>query len=158
MIVTEKFHNTVLLSDGTLQCNSTSMTMNFNLTKLNLHNREFQIFFLNHQNTSACIVQHNSTEHILNNDTITLRAKFNECGIAVYQRDNEIVYNQTVVILYGENPQSSLVFREEETVYGVECTKTNNLTIQLDQNYFNVSSMRKQIFHKGWFIFFLFQN
>ena len=124
------------------------MKMFFNLTKLNSHNRDFKIHFLNQTNIT-CQVAHNSTENIINNQTIWLESDYDKCGIDVQQRDGKIVYNQTVVVTYGKDLVSTIVSRKENTFFTAECLKANNFTVQLEGNYFNVTFMKKQTFHKG---------
>jgi len=135
--------------DGNLTCNATSMSIEFDVVKLISRGRPFKIHFQNANLTeaknssgSSCMLQYNGTED-MTNKTLILEANFNECGIDIYQQNGFIVYNQTVLVSFGENPKSSPVYRLEEVAFKVGCKKSNNLTVNLD-GYFNVTSTLKR--------------
>ena len=134
--------------DGILICNGTGMTLKINYTKFNSHGRPFKIHF-KEADHSSCHVAHNSTDNLVN-DQLFIHSSYNSCGIQVFQRGFDIVYNQTILLTYGKNPKSDLVYREEVITFDVGCTKINNLTVNLDQlGHVNVSSLTPQTFVKS---------
>jgi len=128
-------------------CNSTGMAIHLNYTKLSQYDRPFKLHFKGTKNES-CSVSHDTTTNNINNETIFLQANFEECCIGVFERDGNIIYNHTILVTFGANPTSELVFREEEIAFEVECTKLNNITVHLNSAYMNVTNLVKQTFKK----------
>ena len=124
------------------------MTIYLNYTKLLQRNQQFKVYFKG-SNNASCITHHNTSTNNINNKTIFLQANFDECGINMFAKDGNIVYNQTILVTFGKNPTGSqIVFRQEEIAFDVECTKLNNITVHLDGAYVNVTSLKKQTFSK----------
>ena len=125
------------------------MTLQVNATKFNSHGRPFKIHF-NNTVDPACSVSYNSTENLIG-DQLQIHASFNSCEIFKTELSNgNFIYNQTVLLTYGENPASQLIYREEVITFNVECTKLSNSTVFLEsQGHLNVTRLAKQIFSKG---------
>jgi len=134
--------------DGSLVCNGTGMTLQVNFTKFNSHGRPFKIHF---QNTvdPACSVSYNSTENLIG-DQLQIHASFNSCDITKTDLSNgNFLYNQTVLLTYGKNPSSQLIYREEVIKFEVECTKLSNSTVYLESmGHLNVTRLAEQTFTK----------
>ena len=130
------------------------MTLKINITKFNSHGRPFKIYF-KESNHSICHVAHNSADNLVD-DQLFIHSNYNSCGIQVFQRESDIVYNQTILLTYGNNPESDLVYREEVISFNVECMKQNNLTVNLDKlGHVNVSSLTPQTFTKSMYFFYI---
>jgi len=133
-------------SDVKLECSSKGMLVHFNKTTLDSHKQTYKIEFMD-TNSSSCMVTHNTTQHLSNN-TILLQANFNQCAIAVAQENENIVYKQTIVVTFGQNPKSSLVYREEKVKLQMRCEKANNLTVNLDGKFINVTAIAERKINK----------
>ena len=143
--------------DGRLLCNATGMTLKINYTKFISHDRPFEIHFKN-TTDHACSVPHNSSENLIN-DQLQIHATYNTCGIDIFERGDDIVYNQTVLLTYGINPKSDLVYREEVIKFDVECKKMSNLTVYLEAlGHINVTELAEQTFTKSKYIKSLFKG
>lgn len=124
------------------------MTLQINFTKFSLHGRPFKMHFLN-ATDPTCSVLHNSTDNLIA-DNLQIHSSYKSCGVDVFQRGDDIVYNQTILLTYGTNPDSPLVYREEDITFAVECTKRWNLTVFLESfGYVNVTAIETQAFKKG---------
>lgn len=125
------------------------MTLQVNATKFNSHGRPFKIHF-NNTVDPACSVSYNSTDNLIG-DQLQIHASFNSCEIFKTELSNgNFIYNQTVLLTYGENPASQLIYREEVITFNVECTRLSNSTVFLEsQGHLNVTRLAKQIFSKG---------
>jgi len=138
---------TFTAEDGSLICNGTGMTLQINFTKFSLHGRPFKMHFIN-TTDPACSVPHNSTDSLID-DKLQIHASYKSCGIDVFQRGDDIVYNQTVLLTYGSNPDSQLVYREEDITFAVECTKRRNSTVYLESlGHVNVTAIETPTFRK----------
>lgn len=120
------------------------MIVTFNKTVLDAGGRNYSIMFKG-QSDYPCNVNATMLSNTVG-DTIQLVADYNECGIDVYQNNSVITYNQTVMVSYGENPASSVIFRVNYDEYSLKCHKSNNLTASMD--VFNVTAEGK-VFSKG---------
>ena len=128
------------------------MTLQINFTKFSLHGRPFKMHFLN-ATDPACSVPHNSTDLV--DDKLQIHASYESCGIEVFQRGGDIIYNQTVLLTYGKNPDSELVFREEDITFAVQCVKGRNSTVFLESlGHVNVTGIETQTFKKGEILIF----
>lgn len=127
---------------ATLTCNNTAMKISFNKQELDARvsqgTRSYRIYFKDFQST--CYNVTDQAAFISGNDTFieTLFGNTN-CGVAISQTSSEIVYSQTVVVLYGQNPDNSLVFREESDEYTVRCKAPRNVTEKLESGSINVT-------------------
>lgn len=64
--------------------------------------------------------------------------------------NGDFIYNQTVLLTYGTNPESDFVYREEVISFDVKCTKLSNSTVYLERSgHVNVSRLAPQTFTKG---------
>lgn len=133
------------ISEPQITCNSSSMSITFNKTELDLQNQNYKFHFFN-ETSESCMV--NSTT-IKQNDS-SLTASFDQCGINLYEvGNNSIVYNQTV-ILYFFN--TSIVI-SGETSYKVQCVKDNNQTASHLNGAIQVTINEDNIVKcKFWFI------
>jgi len=108
------------ISEPQITCDSSSISIYFNKTELDLQNQNYKFHFFN-ETSESCMV--NSTTIDQNNSSLT--SSFDQCGMNLYEvGNNSIVYNQTV-ILYFFN--TSIVI-SGETSYKVQCVKDNNQT------------------------------
>lgn len=121
---------------ATLMCNVTSMKVSFPKQQLisRLTNavttRDFEIKFLGQEGVSGCsMVMSNTTN--TNGAMIYIEADYENCGVTIYEDNDKLIYNQTVIVLYGRNPSNSLVFREEHDEYIVKCIKDRGQTESL---------------------------
>jgi len=113
-----------------VSCTDVQMTVIFNGTELNARttadtDRPWKVNFFGYDDTNRC----NATKEdfIGGTSVLQLTANVSECGINVYEEGDYIVYNQTLVVTYGENP-NSMIIREEYDLYNVKCylNKTAN--------------------------------
>ena len=130
------------------------MKINFDVAKLISRGRPFTIQFkdvnitaTSNSTGSPCMLQYNGTED-MTNKTLILEADFNECGIEVYQREDQIVFNQTILVTFVT---SNLVKRLEQIAFEMECIKVNNFTVDFEgnQKYLNVNGLTKEVFSLG---------
>ena len=108
-----------------LYCNKTSMSLRINKTKLEMHGRDYEIMFQGESHYPCKI--NGETKYHSNNGMIWINSSYNECGIKAFAswkdggRNGEIIYNQTIVVVYGKNPNSTIVYREEKDEFHVKC-------------------------------------
>ena len=121
------------------------MIFQVNVTKFNSHRRPFKIHFQNAVDP-ACSASHNST-----GNQLQIHANFDSCNITKTNLSNgNFLYNQTVLLTYGKNPDSQLIYREEVIKFDVECTKLSNSTVYLESmGHVNVTRLAKQNFATG---------
>ena len=131
-----------------LSCNETSMTLKISKTKLEKHGRAYEVMFKG-ESTYPCKINGTTNSHS-DNTMIWLHADYNECGINIYDDGNMIIYNQTIVVLYGKNPNSTFVYREEKDEFNVMCRLEKSLTKELDKQ--DVTAKQKVVVSKGWYI------
>jgi len=121
--------------DGRLVCGPNMMKISLNVDKFNQHNRPYRAYFEGYDKHPICSVKHGNT-----GDPLELNSKFNECGVQLIQHQGQIIYTQIVLVTYGYNPKSSLVYREEAIRFKVECVLQTDLSVGLaDPGYLNVS-------------------
>ena len=113
-----------------LICNETALTMKFNKTQLDERKRDYSIKFKG-ESIEECMVYHTNSSHVMDG-YIWISSNYNKCGIDIYEEDDDIVYNQTVIITYGYDPTSSGVYREEHDEFSVSCHKHKNFTRSMD--------------------------
>lgn len=124
---------------GSLMCNETSMMLTFNKTVLESRERNYTIKFADNDEY-PCKIEGDTIETNTIDDQVWIMAHYNQCGIHVFDHSNHSIgYNQTVIVTYGENPDSDLVFREEYDEYNVQCVKKSNYEVELEEDYLNVT-------------------
>ena len=125
----------ILSVDGMLVCSPNTMKIILNVDKFNQHNRPYRAYFEGYDRHPIC-----SAKRVSTGDSLELNSKFNECGVQLIQHQGEIIYTQIILVTYGYNPKSSLVYREETVRFKVECVVQTDLSIGLaDPGYLNVS-------------------
>jgi len=119
-----------VVAEMSVSCTDVQMTVRFNGTEMNARttddtHRPMKVNFFGYDDTNQC----NATkdDFLTNTQILQLAVNMSECGINVYEEGDYIVYNQTLVVTYGENP-NSMIIREEYDLYNVKCylNKTAN--------------------------------
>lgn len=140
---------TVSASDGrefavaTLECTTSSMNLTLNKTQIDSRGRDYKIFFYDQESDVNCMILANTTN--VYDGEIWLAADYNDCGINIVSSGTDLIYNQTIVINYGENPNSNLIFREENDYYHVKCTKSGNMSVNIAGESITVTKMEKTV-------------
>jgi len=71
--------------------------------------------------------------------SIYMAVNFDKCGITLVSDKDYIMYNQTVVVVYGDNP-SSIIYRTEVDYYNFQCKMNRTIYEKLEGDaYFNTS-------------------
>jgi len=146
-----------MYGDGTVtaefevKCDDTHFAVFFNKTALDertvsgYNNRSYIIKFYGQDSlscwshdydTSAHSNSYNGLSSSAYSSTIRLGVPFTaspatQCGINVFQDSTHIMYNTTIVITYGENP-NSMIGREEYDKYNVMCLRNRTIEEKLN--------------------------
>jgi len=142
--------------DGTVHaefevvCNDTYMVVIFNKTALDERTtssiiRPFKIEF-HGSSDAACMANSNSSDYIDSTavsssfaSDIYVRAMYPDgCGMNEYQDNDYIIYNHTIKITYGSNP-NNFIQREEYDYYNVMCLRNRTNTKMIGGDKFNVT-------------------
>lgn len=103
------------------------MVLKLNKTALDERNSVFKIFFQDESSDSACIrFSNNATTQ--DNSSIWIESKLSGCGIKQREDEDNIIFNQTIIIQYGNNPAGGMIYREEIDSYDVSCKIGRNET------------------------------
>lgn len=124
-----------------LECNTRSLKLSFNKTLIEARKRPYEIKFHGQDGVNGCSGINGTQPNYINGDQIHIDADYEDCGINIIESNENIIYNQTVIVLYGENPSNHLVFREEFDEYNVQCIKHRNFTQHME-NVINVTHVR----------------
>ena len=137
-------------------CDDTHLAVYFNKTALdertvaNYNNRSYSIKF-DGQSSPACMVAAGDTSTVDADLGSLISSAFNPkiyigiayatemCGIGIHADDDYIFYNGTVVVTYGENPNTNIV-REEYDNYHVTCLRNRTVEEKLNGDSYNVES------------------
>ena len=106
------------------------MVLKLNKTALEERNSDFKIFFQDESDNNDC-VRFSANATTQDNSSIWIESKLTECGIKQRQDNDNIIFNQTVNIQYGNNPTGNLIYREEIDSYDVSCEIARNDTAVL---------------------------
>lgn len=115
--------------DAEFTCNSTYMMLKLNKTALEDRNPVFKIAFkdvIQYPDSNCLVFSNNATTQ--NDSFIWIESKLTECGIKQREDKDNIVFNQTIVIQYGNNPAGGMIYREEIDSYDVSCKISRNGT------------------------------
>eukprot|EP00111_Clytia_hemisphaerica_P009989 TCONS_00029228-protein len=129
--------------DFDVTCDDTHMVVWFNKTALDerdkghINNRTWQIYFEGKRGDDICSTyiwdssktastyeNMNKTEFFTS--TVLLGAPINNCGINRFADATHIIYNATVIVTYGENP-NDFIRREEYDKYNVMCLRNRTV-------------------------------
>ena len=110
------------------------------------NSRDIEIVF---DGTTKASCKKNNTEILEESSSITLEAAYNECGININVQSDSIVYNQTVRVIYGENPDGNLVFRSNFDEYHVQCSKPQVLNASSTDGGLNVTADSNASFNES---------
>jgi len=145
------------IAEFAVKCNDDSIAVWFNKTALderqdgNNNNRTWQIYFEGQRGVASCTTYHwdankNDANYIsLINpvgslpSSVQIGAPITSCGINVFADAINIIYNTTVIVMYGENPTAG-IGREEYNKYNIMCLR--NRTVETDLNNFNVTYIK----------------
>ena len=156
-----------------MKCVDTALVVYFNKTALDSRtineysNRPYSIKFSGTDSKECMITNGNLSNVNIHfneyaktsmspSDTIYIAANFTEniCGISTISDESSIIYNTTIIVTYGENP-NLLIKREEYDYYHVKCVR--NRTVQeksLDNAPINVAFRETQLVDKSKFFHF----
>ena len=108
------------------------------------NNRPYNIKFYGQKSNGSCSTNGTSTTDIdihstapvpgsLTNGTVYIGTNLTEnmCGINIIPSAENIIYNATIVVTYGQNP-SSIILREEYDYYNVMCLMNRTVEQQLE--------------------------
>jgi len=135
--------NTDACSTFEVACDDTHMAVWFNKIALDerdngdYNNRTWQIYFEGQRDDSSCTTYHwdatrkaENYEGLSNPETMNssffLGAPINNCGINRFADDKHIIYNATVIVTYGQNP-NDFIHREEYDKYNVMCLRNRTV-------------------------------
>jgi len=134
-----------------LECNDHGIGVYFNKSFLDrtkglYNNRSYIISFPNKQKSDCITKWYDSSKidlagycHSSPNDTISLSANFSQnCGINYYTENDYIVYNSTIIVTYGHNP-NVMISREEHKYYNVMCRYNRTVYSRLVGENYNVT-------------------
>jgi len=129
--------------DFDVTCDDTHMVVWFNKTALDerdkghINNRTWQIYFEGKRGDGICSTyiwdssktastyeNMNKTEFFTS--TVLLGAPINNCGINRFADATHIIYNATVIVTYGKNP-NDFIRREEYDKYNVMCLRNRTV-------------------------------
>uniref|UniRef100_A0A7M5UTH4 ZP domain-containing protein n=1 Tax=Clytia hemisphaerica TaxID=252671 RepID=A0A7M5UTH4_9CNID len=148
------------VAEFAVKCNDDSIAVFFNKTALderqdgNNNNRTWQIYFEGQRGDASCTTYHWDTtkqdanfglEGEISNPSADLPSNVNigsavtRCGINVFADAINIIYNTTVIVMYGENPTAG-IGREEYNKYNVMCLR--NRTVETDLENFNITYIK----------------
>jgi len=131
-------------------CDDTHMAVYFNKTALDerdmntYNNRTWQIYFEGQRDNTACTTYHWDTSKVDGNfmslsrtnsftSNIYLGAEVNDCGINVFADATHIIYNTTLIVTYGQNPNAQ-IGREEYDKYNVMCLRNRTVNEMVNFN------------------------
>jgi len=123
------FHLLLLFLDGDLTCNSTHMQLKLNKTALEDRNSVFKISFQDESDNECVIFNSNATTQ--DASFIWIESELKSCGIKQRIDEQNIIFNQTIIIQYGSNPSGGLIYREEFDSYDVNCKVSRNETAEV---------------------------
>lgn len=113
-----------------LTCESNKLSLAINKTEIDANERNYTVKFAGQTDDDCMFTNINYTSDI--DEMVTISSNYSDCGIDVYEDGNNIIYNQTVVITYGENPTNSIIQRVETDQFKLRCEKTRNFTKTAD--------------------------
>lgn len=132
-------------------CDDTHLAVWFNKTALDerqmgaYNNRTWQIYFEGKRDNTACTTYHWDTSKVdasYNSLTspsadfpsnVYIGAGANECGINYFADATHIIYNTTVIVTYGQNPNDQ-IGREEYDKYNVMCLRNRTVNELINFN------------------------
>ena len=138
-----------------VQCSDSAFAVYFNKTALELrdtaqNNRTYSIKFSG-STLPSCMVDGNSEDKInkdydasvpssIFSSKITIGILFGQemCGVNVFSDDTHIIYNTTIIVTYGENP-NDMIRREEYDYYNVMCLRNRTVEEKITGDNFNVT-------------------
>ena len=113
--------------------------------KSDYNNRTWQIYFEGQRDIPSCTTYHwdsskevesyrslKKPEEFQLDSVVYLGAPINNCGINTFADATHIIYNTTVIVTYGQNP-NDFIHREEYEKYNVMCTR--NRTVEANDNF-----------------------
>ena len=155
-----------------VKCVDTALVVYFNKTALDSRtineysNRPYSIKFSGTDSKECMITNGNLSNVNIHfneyaktsmspSDTIYIAANFTEnmCGINAISDNSSIIYNTTIIVTYGENP-NPLIQREEYDHYNVQCVRNRTVSASLGSEPVSVLFRDTQQINKSKFIFF----
>jgi len=143
-----------VVAEFDVQCDDTHFAVFFNKTALDertvsgYNNRSYIIKFYG-QSSTACWTHDYESGKVANTFSgLTSSSTFSstiylgvplaatpsaQCGINVFEDPTHIIYNTTIVITYGQNP-NNMIGREEYDKYNVMCLRNRTVEEQLNGN------------------------
>jgi len=106
------------------------MVLKLNKTVLEDRNSVFKIFFQDESSDSECVIFNNNVT-TQDNTFIWIESRLKACGIQQRVDAGNIIFNQTIIIQYGNSPTGGLIYREEFDSYDVNCKVTRNKTAEI---------------------------
>jgi len=137
--------------DFKVYCDDTHMAVWFNKGTLDArelgvpNNRTWQIYFEGERDNTACTTyQWDATKVDANyeslqnpasdlSSSVHLGAGINDCGINYFADATHIIYNTTVIVTYGQNPNAQ-IGREEYDKYNVMCLRNRTVNEMVNFN------------------------
>jgi len=149
-----------------VKCVDTALVVYFNKTALESRtingysNRPYSIRFAG-TDSEECMAAGGNSSNINSNytvitatsmssDTVYIATNFtqNMCGINTISDESSIIYNTTVIVTYGENP-NPLIKREEYDHYNVKCVRDRKVNASLGNAPANVLFRETQQINKS---------
>merc|ERR1719378_1645868 len=109
------------------------------------NNRTWQIYFEGQRDDAACTTYHwdaakvNADYQSIVNpaamlpSSVHIGAPINNCGINVFSDATHIIYNTTLIVTYGQNPNAQ-IGREEYDKYNVMCLRNRTVNEMVNFN------------------------
>lgn len=114
-------------------------------------NRPFNLEFYGQASDDNCSTNGTSTTNIdihstapmpglLTNGTVYIGTNLTEnmCGINIIGADENIIYNTTIVVTYGKNPDNPTISREEYDYYNIMCLMNRTVEQKLNGDKLDV--------------------
>ena len=111
-----------------LECSSSGLRASFNITELEAQLLPYSIKFIG--NNTCQSINAASTSHIKDGQ-IWIASNYTDCEIKAYHEGDQIAFEQTILVEYGSQSPSSLVYRYFNSSYKVKCVLDRNVTADL---------------------------
>lgn len=130
---------------GELTCGSNSVTVDFNFTKIADHKREFTTSFVGATDAGCSVYKSKDDE-----GPLVLTTKYDACGMKLTQDGDNLIYSQTIRIVYGKNPKVSGIIREETALdYEFSCVASSKNEVPMEGEKVVVDSVEAQKIEKS---------
>ena len=119
--------NSLLVASVELKCSGSNMTIGFNKTELDENILPYKIHF-NHSN---CDYANKTSTDKLIDGRLWVSSNFSDCGMLVEESGEDMIFHATVVVEYGSESASKVIYRYFKDTYDLKCILDRNITADL---------------------------